>query len=730
MGLEQESDEIWEQGPAPVSAPAGWVAKLQSAEAPLSAAAAQAGISDEVTYVLNEHKLSREQRIQLAEFRLFSLAGTEQPKDPLAVVRHAPPWLLSRSTESLDLTVRIANVFTAMKIAAVRDLLIYPEGELLRLRNFGRKSLTDLADALMAALREGPVAGTSGTGTSLLSSIRLEIASLPERAAYILRRRMSLEAPAGTLQEIGDELGVTRERIRQVESKYIRRIAQGCTWPRLLCEKLHDLLADRTEPLPFQGLDILDSWFEGIDHWPDTFAYILTAFGNQRFSLLQINNQTFISALSRDRWDSVLVDAYRVLESGVGQGWTEEQARSFVGALLTGPGQELRAELWHAVATSVHFAALENGERILTGVGRGVEPIVEAVLAESDRPLHFNEIAQRASARTERTIDSSRAHSAAASVGLLYGRGTYGLRKHFPLDESEADLVISEVENLMENGPQDRQWHCFELCDMLEEVGVDFDGRLTPYVLNIALARSSACAYLGRLVWTLRRDRSLSTAHRIDVRQAIVAILRKEGRPMTAAELRGRLARARGLPENFQIHPSGPLIRLPEGRWGLLDRDTGLLPAEEAALMDELAAVLARLGHGLHASEVGQALNSIPEIVEKVANPVLLCALAKRSGRMKISPGQYIYLAAWQGPRRLTIGEGVEQVFSKAPDEGLTLAQVEEETTKAVGRPLSRETISSALQAFGARWDPERGRWLAPTGVEDAEVQGSATQAG
>ena len=121
-----------------------------------------------------------------------------------------------------------------------------------------------------------------------------------------------------------------------------------------------------------------------------------------------------------------------------------------------------------------------------------------------------------------------------------------------------------------------------------------------------------------------------------------------------------------------------------------------------------------------------QALCSIPAIIEKVSDPMLLCALAKRSERMRISPGQYIYLPEWEGPRRLTIEQGIEQAFSNAPDEGLTLDQLEEEIIKAVGRPVSRAGVSSELQAFGARWDPETGRWFAPDNVEDPEIGGFA----
>lgn len=137
-------------------------------------------------------------------------------------------------------------------------------------------------------------------------------------------------------------------------------------------------------------------------------------------------------------------------------------------------------------------------------------------------------------------------------------------------------------------------------------------------------------------------------------------------------------------------------------------------------MTEELAVVLARRCCGLHVSEVAQALSSIPAVVEKVSDPMLLCALARRSEHIRT--GQYIYLPEWKGPRRLTIGEGIEQVFSNAPDEGLSLDRLEEEIVKAVGRPLSRAAVSSALQAFGARWNSETGRWLAPDSVEEPEI--------
>ena len=130
-----------------------------------------------------------------------------------------------------------------------------------------------------------------------------------------------------------------------------------------------------------------------------------------------------------------------------------------------------------------------SDEPILTGFGRGADHYVEAVMFESDRPLHFTEIAARIVGKG-REIDTRRAHNAAAEIGFHYGRGIYGLMKHYPLDEEETQEIIADVEDIIASGPKGRQWHCSELHEILCEHGLDMDGRLTPYVINIGLKRS------------------------------------------------------------------------------------------------------------------------------------------------------------------------------------------------------------------------------------------------
>ena len=47
---------------------------------------------------------------------------------------------------------------------------------------------------------------------------------LKPREREVLKKRFGFEGPAQTLEEVGQNMNVTRERIRQIEAKAIRRL--------------------------------------------------------------------------------------------------------------------------------------------------------------------------------------------------------------------------------------------------------------------------------------------------------------------------------------------------------------------------------------------------------------------------------------------------------------------------------------------------------------------------
>lgn len=385
-------------------------------------------------------------------------------------------------------------------------------------------------------------------------------------------------------------------------------------------------------------------------------------------------------------------------------------------------GEELRPELWAAITPHARFACVDKGEPVLVTYGRGVEYLVGAILANSDRPLHYTEIARKITEKFDRPIEARYAHAATSRVGLLYGLGTYGLMKHFPLSDDEADLVVAETEDLIESGKAERQWHCGEICEELAKRGVDFEGRLNPYVVNIALQRSKVLACLGRLVWTMAAGRILTIAHRIGVLQAIVSFLRDEGRPMSYQEIREKLTKERGLSDYFQIVSRGSLIHLGHGLWGLLDRDLPLTESEQKAIFDEIEKVLRQRQSGLHVTEIVGALNKTKELAERIDSTTLI-ALAQRSGQMRVSYGQYLYLAEWGEPRRMQHADAVKTALTQSSN-GLRIQEIAEAASVLIGRPINSQSIHGCLSSIGAEWSEKTGRWsLADTTEENSDEE-------
>lgn len=727
-----------------------WVARLREDDPELMAYAITQGIVDEPSFLAAELRLPLPLRTRLSAYRFSILFGAPPSlENVLAGLRYAPAWLLELSVDALDLPMRALHVFRRYSIHCVKDLAKYDEAKLLKLANMGRGSVGEVTMRLVHAWFFGSatLAIDENSQLALLSSsyrgrgkesesaskedpiqpihasnfkktIEAALDLLTESKAKIMRMRMGFSGRSMTLQEIGDIIGVSRERIRQIESKCVQKLAQLPLWRDELEARLEALLSQREEALPLVGLEILDPWFRGVEDVEDLVDYVFEHFCGKRFSLVRERGQVLVSKLSQVQWDQAVRLGRQLLEARLGSVLTEDEARSMIEALLVGAGDELRSELWTAVTRWAHFIMLENGNRSLVSLGSGAESLVEAILMDSDRPLHYTEIAERIRREYGRVTDVRRVHNAAASVGLLLGRGTYGLMKHFPLLDPEARWLVAEVEDLIESADPQKQWHCSEICTVMEERGLDFEGRLTPYVVNITLERSKCLANLRRMIWVSRSTGFRSSANRIDVHQAIVSLLQAEGRPLPVSEIRQRLARERGLNDIFQIQPEGLLLRVGAGVWGLVNRDLPFSETSATAVMEEVEQILEWRGKGLHVTEIHGALCKTADLARHANDPTLFLALAQRTDSLRIDKGQHIYLAKWEGSRRLSTREAVRRVLKAAGPLGLTLEGVAAKVEALIERPLARIQISYKLRDIGARYDEKSACWALPTEEE------------
>jgi RNA polymerase primary sigma factor len=71
---------------------------------------------------------------------------------------------------------------------------------------------------------DSPMADDELVMESLRNEINRALLTLSERERHIIEAFFGINQPEMTLEEIGDKFGLTRERVRQIKEKAIRRL--------------------------------------------------------------------------------------------------------------------------------------------------------------------------------------------------------------------------------------------------------------------------------------------------------------------------------------------------------------------------------------------------------------------------------------------------------------------------------------------------------------------------
>jgi hypothetical protein len=279
--------------------------------------------------------------------------------------------------------------------------------------------------------------------------------------------------------------------------------------------------------------------------------------------------------------------------------------------------------------------------------------------------------------------------------------------------------IRAEVEDIVSGGSPSKQWHSSEIYDELLNRGFSFEGKLTKYIINIALTNSPTLVYLRRMVWGIRGKWNENADARLDVKQAIVSLLENEGKPMSTAQIRSRLIEGRGLNTYFQIWVSSPLVRLGPGLWGLEGRDLNM---EQARLMAyRLLKELSSRQEGMHVSEAAAFLGLGSE--DEVS---MLASVANKDG-LRMDKGQYCYLQPWGESRRISVWEAATSTL-KAHPQGLPRSELQLYVDRIAKRKVDRQQLSGILQNIDADYDAGTGLWkfAGPAGEEGEDNEGAA----
>jgi hypothetical protein len=723
-----------------------WVATLVKLDPTLAYKLNAAGIWDEDSYLRNEADLDIETRY-FAGLQRYGILEQEQPNATSFIdkLESAPPWILSAPIKWLSLTVRSSNVCAAHDIRLIRDFAKYGLKGLHKLPSLGEKSVREisgeivdlfisghplkavetkfewaippnLADSASTSNEESVTNHSKQPGFSKdlsedMTSGFIEAAQkLTEIERGIWAGRLGFRCEPMTLQQIADLMSVTRERVRQMEVKVYKRVQQHPFWDEL-SSRINKHLSGRTSPLFLNGLPAIDPWFKDADQLVHALREVSEHIPRLGFHVLTWRDLPVISALSETQWKAAVDEAKSLLMALADLHLNDHDALTQAAGVLIGKAEDMREALVEEVSNFCVWSVLPDGSRILVGFGKSVSALVSSVLQASDSPLHIDEIQRRVSAYSGfEGVSQRNIHGAASEVGILYGRGIYGLMKHCPLNPSQMLTIRAEVEDIIFGGSASKQWHSNELYDELLNRGFGYEDKLTKYIINIALGNSTNLVYLRRMIWGVRGEWDESASARLDVKQAIISLLEEEGKPMSTDQIRSRLIEGRGLNTYFQIWASSPLVRLGPGLWGLEGRDLDMEHARMLAyrLLKELSV----RQEGMHVSEVAAFLGLSSE-----AEVSMLASVANTDG-LRMDRGQYFYLQPWGESRRISIWEAATSTL-KAHPKGLPKGELQLFVERIARRKVGRQQLSGILQNIDAIYDAESGLWKSTGPSED-----------
>lgn len=656
------------------------------------------------------------------------------------LVRHAPAWLLDTHVRSLALTVRLRNIFDAHAISHVRDLLAYDDVRFLQLKNCGRKSFRVLVAALRDAWRAGledghepsktqthtdptPVPGSTGArrspsspsrqGRTLLGTLRDVLKGRGPREQQIFARRLGASGAVETLEAIAADLGISRERVRQLENRAFGLLADPHrTLARQTKAVLSRLLKERREPLYVDLLGAEDSWFAGLEDAPSALyvTNLLCLLSADRCRTLEIQGRSVLSEASVSTWSELVQLALQNLESLVAAQPTEGDVMLAVESVSVAAGApELTLSLQEAVRSRVKFLPrTTGGEAILAAVSEdaSARAVVVERLESSQVPLCVEELSRLLEAETGESWSAGRTRKILRASGARpFQRGVFGLRQHLGLSDDELSELRSAAEALIEEGGDGRQWHTSEIVAALHDDNDEDGDGVGSVALDFALDGSERVTYLGRKVWAARRSR---TQVRHGVMDLCAEAVRKAGRPLSEDELKEAVSRVRGVNHNFLLVPRGGLARAAPRVWGLLERDFGTSPEEQRRLLDNLADALRARGRAFHSSEISGV---IPVPVK--LTPYMVASIAGTDTRFRLGRGGLIGLAEWSDLGRLTVREAVQVAVAELGDR-LTTDGFVNRVQALLEREVEERDVLDRLRWMGFRLDNLSNSWTRP----------------
>ncbi len=362
-----------------------WIKGILTSNSESAKACINNSIFDEKSYFENKQFLSDTQVRELELIRYHTLKRSINIEDPSELIPLLPTSILEAHITQLGLTVRTSNVFNVQSIFILKDAIGYSLEDMMKWANFGKKSAKDLCKMLDASVEKLsytlPVnSGDDNTTiinvhndekigkeateapnfehasqTTLKKHFENSLSLLKANERTILEGRTGYNSSVKTLEEMGAVIGVTRERVRQIQKKNVEKIIKTEFWDDCIAIKIGELLLSREQPLYLEMLEVEDAWFSGFIGNYQHLAAIIGLFSENQIKILTIEGSVIISRVCQDDWDTLVRSFKRTLKNKAKeQSWTKNDINLTFKASLDEKGAtELLPVLWNIFTDSI-----------------------------------------------------------------------------------------------------------------------------------------------------------------------------------------------------------------------------------------------------------------------------------------------------------------------------------------------------------------------------------------
>lgn len=522
--------------------------------------------------------------------------------------------LLGFSVSYVGFSTRINNLLLINNIKTLHDLYELSNDEFIKIlfpkANDSRRTdnifftienflnNTDLHDVMK---------NTPGGANNSLASLmdRLFATKYEKHKGWLIDRLFH----GDTLEECGKVIGVTRERIRQVQSKFIRQIKLELSYEQ------NNIIEAYLESNAFIRnvfeLEQADPIFSGIS------KYLASATKPNEFYNI------FFTEPKLARWESIEFE-YRIFSFHVCS--AEEIIASYN---LNGESHfrlslkdsvkahcliARRVDAFEYIYKEIHKKYTDTAKMARYAIARlryknPGQPIkVESVVNQIKEEFNYDAVGEK---RVIGSIFNGRddQNEKTFTKGLYaYGKFSFIFADDAVDPDLGKQLVAKVLEELLEN--IGRQFNLKNILrrlltdnvikNLLDEKQINMTHELLTVMMRMyAYAINSRVIDHGRLVWSISDSDigSSKAAKRIEKYPLILKILKENGAPMRLQDISKEVSKVRGS-SHFQIHttlatPKVTLIQA--GLWGLRDRDINVTKTQEEQLV---AAILQSFDKG------------------------------------------------------------------------------------------------------------------------------------